>query len=629
MNKTIIVIGIIIILAGCANQVAKKELTPVKVQLKWLHQAQFAGIYAAAEKGFYEKYGINVEELNEFNFNDFPVDLVESKKADFAVAGADELILAKSKGEAEHVKAIAVIYKINPVCLYTLKESGIKNPTDFIGKTIGIEKASNGADVNVGFLYYAMMKNLGIDRNKIHEVAIGFDATELLSGKTDVSSGYIINEPNFAIEAGKEVVTILPADYGINMYADVIITHTDTLEERPELVEGFLRATLEGWQYAIENEEETVDIVMKYAKDTTHLHQELMLRSSLPLINTGESPLGMMESKEWEGAQRIFFSQEILPKPVGPENIYTTEVLEKIYGNKDNKNKTTVNVKLLWLHQNQFAGFYAADKQGYYNEKGLDVRIHSSGYGLPVEEDVENGNNEFGIVHGPEFAKAVAKGSKIKAIAAIYSHDPVVFISLSNKNIKAPPDLKGKTIAFSLSTPERVNIAVKKAGILPSEVTYVQKKYGIHSLNDDATDVLVGLSINEYQTALEENLNVSVLTSSQLGIDYYSNVIFTTSDLIEKNPKLVKNFLKATLDGWKYASNNPELSSNFVFDYDTGLNTISQKIMLEKSLEYIDTDNLGKMDDSSWQRLIDDLNSIGALDRKIIPGDLYTNEFIN
>lgn len=334
IRSSVIALSFLLILAsiaGCVVPAQKSDLTPVKVQLKWLHQAQFAGNYVAVEKGLYAQNRIGPVELISFNFTNFPIDSVEKKKVQFGITGADELILAKSRGEAEHVKAVAVIYRINPVCLYSLKSSGIMKPSDLVGKTVGIERAQDGTDINVGILYYAMLGRLGINRSDIDDVTIGYDATELLAGQTDVSSGYLINEPYFVIREGKEVNIIRVADYGVNMYADVLITHEDLILSDPLLVEGFIRATLQGWQYSIENEEEAVDIVMQYAKDRPREHQQYMLHESIPLIHIGDAPLGVMESGEWDGAQNILLQQDLIDKMILQDDLYTTQFLDKIY----------------------------------------------------------------------------------------------------------------------------------------------------------------------------------------------------------------------------------------------------------------------------------------------------------
>jgi len=294
----------------------------VTVKLKWLHQAQFAGMYTAKEKGFYAQAGLDVD-LQPFSYQSPTIDAVANGKADFGVTGADELLLARAKGLP--LKAIAVIYKINPICAYSLKEKNITKPQDFIGKTVGLEKG-----VDIENLYDVMMSRVGVDRAKIKEVAIGYDATELLAGKTDVSTGYVINEPQMAIENGKQVNIILMADYGADMYADVVVTRDDLIKNDPELVEKFLRATLNGWQYAIENEGEAVSYTLKYATDRTRAHETYMLKNSIPLINTGDTPIGYMETAKWQGVRDILVSQKLLAPDFDVSQAYTTAFIDKI-----------------------------------------------------------------------------------------------------------------------------------------------------------------------------------------------------------------------------------------------------------------------------------------------------------
>jgi len=314
---------LILVISGCTQNIKENELQEITVKLKWLHQAQFAGNYVAVEKGFYANEKLKVN-LGPFSFEDPTIDSVVNGTAVFGITGADELILARSKGLT--LKAFAVIYKINPVCAYSLKESGITNPLDFIGKNIGLERGTN-----VEILYYAMMGKLDINRSQINELTTGYDATELLNGITDVSTGYLINEPHQVIEAGYEVNTILMADYGVNMYADVLFATEDTINNNPELVEKFLRATLEGWQYAIDHNGEAIDIVLEYVTNGSRSHEMYMLNSSIPLIQTGETPIGWMKKDEWMQVQDILLEQNITDAEINIENVYTMDFLEKIY----------------------------------------------------------------------------------------------------------------------------------------------------------------------------------------------------------------------------------------------------------------------------------------------------------
>jgi NitT/TauT family transport system substrate-binding protein len=315
---------------GCAKPAEQQPLEHVTLELKWLHQAQFAGNYVAADNGYYADEGLNVT-IEPGSLEVPPLSAVADGKADFGITGADELMLARAKGLP--LKAIAVIYKINPLCAYSFKKSGITKPQDFIGKTIGIKRAADGTPLNSGIIYAAMMSKLGINRSRIKEVDIGYDAADLLAGRTDVSTGYIINEPDQVIMAGYDVNIILFADYGTNVYADVLFAREDTLTDRPDLVVRFLRATLRGWQYAIEHENETLDITMRYAANQSREHQAYMLRRSVPLIHTGDSYIGMMEKQRWQDLEDLLLDQNILAKRIDVDDAYTNEFLNNIYAN--------------------------------------------------------------------------------------------------------------------------------------------------------------------------------------------------------------------------------------------------------------------------------------------------------
>ena len=267
------------LLAACQPQEVEDPVDEVTVKLKWVHQAQFAGLYVAVEKGFYDDQHLKVN-LAPFSFEEPTMDAVVEGKAEFGVKSASEIIGARAEGLP--VRAFAVIYVDSPLCSYALKDSGIASPYDFVGKTVGLKPGQ------ITIAYHVMLDRLGIDRSDTTEVQIGYGVDELISGETDVSTGFSINEPHQAIEAGHDVNIMLFADYGVKVYDDVLFATEDTMNNNPELVERFLRATLEGWQYAIENEEEAVDIVLKYATDRTTSHEAYMLRQSIPLIHTGK-----------------------------------------------------------------------------------------------------------------------------------------------------------------------------------------------------------------------------------------------------------------------------------------------------------------------------------------------------
>ncbi|TSC62887.1 MAG: NMT1/THI5 like domain-containing protein [Parcubacteria group bacterium Gr01-1014_48] len=298
------------------------KLKEVTIQLKWEHQAQFAGIYVAKEKGLYEEQGLSVT-IERGGPGAPPLPQVLSNKAEFGVAGADDVLVAVSEGKA--IKAIAVIYQESPVAYFALKESGIKTPYDFVSKRVGVREGTG-----TYFTYIAMLNNLGIDRSKIIEVpAITTEISLLLEKKVDVLPGFRINEPKIANRMGYAVNIIKPEEYGVDIYADVLVTTQDIIYQKPELTRAFVKATLAGWEWAVQNREEAVDIVMKYASGTTREHQRDMLEETAELIKRSPTvKIGQMNFSKWNRTYSLLRQYDVIKNDFDIEQAYTTDFLK-------------------------------------------------------------------------------------------------------------------------------------------------------------------------------------------------------------------------------------------------------------------------------------------------------------
>jgi len=287
----------------------------ISLNLKWLHQAQFAGNYVAKELGYYQDAGLNVT-IYEGGVDRPSIDLVLSGEVDFGIAGADDLIVAVN--QEKPVKAIAVIYKLSPVVYFSLSESNITSPYNFSGHIMGVKHGTGTT-----YSYIAMLGTLGINRSDISEVSVGYDL-ELLYNKTvDIWPGFRINEPHLAELAGYQVNLVKPEDWGVVMYADVLFTTVDMIENHIDVVQGLVTATLKGWSYAMEYQEETIDIVMDYVSDADRGHQEYMLEESIPLIHTGSSKLGLIEEEVITSMIDILILNEVIDESPSPEDVFT------------------------------------------------------------------------------------------------------------------------------------------------------------------------------------------------------------------------------------------------------------------------------------------------------------------
>ena len=296
------------------------ELKKVVLRLKWVHQAQFAGFYAAVEQGYYEEAGLEVEIRP--GGSDFPsVQMVASGSEHFGVTGADQILLGREKGVP--VKALATIYRETPFVLFALKESGITSMEDLEGQRIGVKLGGNEE-----LTYRAMVNNAGIDGSAVDEMPVKFDLSPLLTGQVKAWPGYVINEVLAAEALGHEVNVIKPQDYGINFYADTLFAKEELIEKDPELVRSFVQASMKGWEYALDNPEEAAEMGLNYGENLKLEHEINMMNASIPLLQPDNRPLGKMEESAWETLQESLMELEFLKESQDLSTIFTNEFLE-------------------------------------------------------------------------------------------------------------------------------------------------------------------------------------------------------------------------------------------------------------------------------------------------------------
>lgn len=303
------------------RDVADADLAHISCRLKWHHQAQFAGAYMADTKGLFRQNGLDCTlRPGGQDFN--ALRLVVSGSDDFGIWGADSVLLGRSQGMP--VVAVAVIFQKSPVCFFARRDSGITEPKDFVGKTVGMQYGTN-----VRIEYLAMMHNAGVSPESVNETPSKFDLQRFLTGDVDVWNGYTINEPRVAERKGVPVTLIRPADYGVDMYADCVITTERMIRERPEVVRGFVHALVRGWEYALSHPEEAVEATLAVDGTLDRTHQTDMLAACAELVRARSAAvagIGHMDREVWRKMYAELNRQGLLgPRPVDIDAAFTNE----------------------------------------------------------------------------------------------------------------------------------------------------------------------------------------------------------------------------------------------------------------------------------------------------------------
>lgn len=310
------------LLSACSAGEKRAPLDPVTVQLKWVHQAQFAGFYAAEAHGFYEEQGIDVS-LNPGGI-DYPPEriLQELVEGDtqFAIVGGDQLLLARSSGQP--VVGVAVVFQKNPYVYVSLKDTGIKRPEDLVGKRVMVP---DDAEV----LHQALLRKLGIAPASVTRVSYERDTAPLLNGDVDAQLVYRTGLGLAFEQTEDELNWMWIEDYGIQFYADTIVTTEALTENDSDLIARFLAATMHGWRYAIEHPDEAVSLTLGHDATLDPARQARMTETQTPLVHTGEVPLGWMRPGVWHAMHDLLLDHGILARPLDLDQAYTTEFLPR------------------------------------------------------------------------------------------------------------------------------------------------------------------------------------------------------------------------------------------------------------------------------------------------------------
>jgi diguanylate cyclase (GGDEF)-like protein len=248
----------------------------VSLQLKWSHQFQFAGYYAAVEKGFYREEGLDVVLREGLPLTKL-VDEVTGGNADF---GVDNTSLLVERDHGKGVVVLAAIFQHSPQVLIARKDSDILSPHDLKSKKVMMVKEQS-TDI------MAMLSNEGVAVDQVNFVPHTWNVNDLIEGKVDAMTVYTTAEPFVLQEKNIPINIIHPINYGIDYYGDCLFTSEKQIAANPELVKRFVRASLKGWEYAMSHQDELIDLIIakynpKLSRNKLHFEAVELQKVILP-----------------------------------------------------------------------------------------------------------------------------------------------------------------------------------------------------------------------------------------------------------------------------------------------------------------------------------------------------------
>jgi ABC-type nitrate/sulfonate/bicarbonate transport system substrate-binding protein len=301
------------------------EVRDVSMRLQWIPQYQFAGYIVAKVQGYYEEAGLNVE-LYPGSPDFVPLPMVVGGADTFGSTGADTLFLAREKDI--RVVALATIFQASPVGFMVHSDSDIEGPEDFVGKRVGVFYGDN-----VETEYRALLAAAGVERSRINEVPAQFNLEPFLSRRVDVWPVYVTDQPDLARQQGARVNLILARDYGVMLMGDVLFATETFVHENPNTTRAFVHATLRGWEYALENPQETVELIADYSTELSLQHLSYEARETVELVQHGVGATcpGWNDRARWEAEQKVLKGLSLLEETIPIDEVIDNRFVASYY----------------------------------------------------------------------------------------------------------------------------------------------------------------------------------------------------------------------------------------------------------------------------------------------------------
>ncbi|GAA5142221.1 ABC transporter substrate-binding protein [Nocardioides marinquilinus] len=309
---------------------------------------------------------------------------------------------------------------------------------------------------------------------------------------------------------------------------------------------------------------------------------------------------------------------------------------------------TPVTLQLQWVAQGQFAGYYAALDQGYYEDEGLDVEILEAGPDIVPQDVLTAGDADYAIAWVPKVLGSIEQGAAITDVAQIFERSATTQISFKDAGITGPADLADKNVgSWGFGNEWELFAGMQQNGVGVDDINLVQQAFDMNAFLAGDIDAAQAMTYNEYAQVLEtvnpdtgelyspDDLNV--IDWNDVGTAMLQDAIWASTDRLEDQEYADQTvaFIKASIKGWVYARDNPEEAASIVTAAGSTLGQSHQLWMTNEvnKLIWPSTNGIGVIDDGAWAQTVEiaksTQNETGAT---IITDDppetAYSNEYV-
>jgi NitT/TauT family transport system substrate-binding protein len=314
-----------LVISACSGrpamtQTTTGELTKIRLPMGFIPNVQYAPFYVAAEKGYYQEAGLEVE--FDYSSETDGIALVGANNLPFTVASGEQVLLARAQGLP--VTYVMSWWQGYPVGVVAKADQAIKTPQDLAGKRIGLPGTYGASYIGLR----ALLAVADLQESDVTLDSIGFNQVEALAAdQNDAVVIYVNNEPIQLQAKGYEVDVIRVDDY-VPLASNGLVTNESTIAENPDLVRRMVQATLRGIADTLADPDEAFEICKKYVENLAQADQSVqkaVLAASIEFWRN--EPLGISDPEAWENMQEVLLNMGLLNQSLDLESVFTNEFI--------------------------------------------------------------------------------------------------------------------------------------------------------------------------------------------------------------------------------------------------------------------------------------------------------------
>lgn len=308
--------------AAIVSDAGAQSLTPVTVRLAFIYNGHRSPYLLGQDKGFYAAEGLEVKVLEGKGVTS-SMQLVASKQDTFAIVDPPSLMLGVAQGMP--IRQVVQLYQVSPNAVISWPGSGINKPADLVGKTVATLQGDTTTT-----MFLAMLAKNKVDSRQVKLVASdgGTRNQTFLSKRAEVITGFINDSLiGLGATAGTNLSYFPYSDFGVDTMGDGVAAHADTIRSSPNIVRGFVRATIRAYRYALQNPEESIASLAKAAPNIKPDVEVAKLKATARLLESADTKangIGYSSKEKWAATQTMMLQFGGLTKAADDVSVYYT-----------------------------------------------------------------------------------------------------------------------------------------------------------------------------------------------------------------------------------------------------------------------------------------------------------------